>query len=85
MRRAAEVGMRGKESGGGNRIADIRNAFFPSAGADSDDEDLAVGFTPRVCVDSQCSACRGRREQDYNKRVDETVERNMTFAVLMKQ
>ena len=54
-----------KESGGGNRIADIRNAFFPSAGADNDDEDLAVGFTPRVCVDSQCSACRGRRERDY--------------------
>ena len=39
------------EESGGNRIADIRNAFFPSAGADSDNEDLAVGFTPRVCVD----------------------------------
>ena len=51
MRRAAEVECGWKKESGGNRIADIRNAFFPSAGADSDNEDLAVGFTPRVCVD----------------------------------
>ena len=48
------IGDREKESeSGGNRIADIRNAFFPSA----DSDDSAVGSRPEFV-----SVCKGKRK-----------------------
>ena len=80
------IGDREKESeSGGNRIADIRNAFFPSADRRRATDDSAVGLTPRVYVDSSQCLQRENVESETLKRgivchFSFCVERNNIFT-----